>query len=86
MTRQSYQHYFRNKQAGGLTFDQELIYVHTLSRLRRQRKSRRRRLYLLLHHRLVPSPSAGLAGVRRSGEPNLYVEILVKVVFSSRLS
>jgi hypothetical protein len=50
------------------------------------RKSRRRRLYLLLHHRLVSPPLAGLAGVKRSGEPNLCVEVLVKVVFSSRLS
>jgi hypothetical protein len=44
------------------------------------------RLYLLLHHRLVPPPPAGLAGVRRSGEPSLCVEVLVKVVFSSKLS
>jgi hypothetical protein len=45
-----------------------------------------RRLYLLLHHRLVPPPPAGLTGVRRCGEPILCVEVLVKVVFSSRLS
>jgi hypothetical protein len=50
------------------------------------RRKSRRRLYLLLHYRLVPPPPAGLAGVRRSGEPNLYVKVLVKVVFSSRLN
>jgi hypothetical protein len=49
-------------------------------------KKSRHRLHLLLHHRLVPSPPAGLAGVRRGGEPNLCVEVSVKVVFSSKLS
>jgi hypothetical protein len=43
-------------------------------------------LHLQLHHRLVPPPSAGLTGVRRGGEPNLCVEVLVKILFSSRLS
>jgi hypothetical protein len=33
-------------------------------------------------HRLVPPPPAGLAGVGRSGEPDLCVEFSVKVVFS----
>jgi hypothetical protein len=49
-------------------------------------KKSRHRLHLLLHHRLVPPPPAGLAGVRRGGEPNLCVEVSVKVVFSSKLS
>jgi hypothetical protein len=42
--------------------------------------------HLLLHRRLVLPHPAGLADVRRGGEPNLRVEVLVKVVFSNRLS
>jgi hypothetical protein len=37
---------------------------------------------LRLLHRLVPPPPAGLAGVGRGGEPDLWVEISIKVVFS----
>jgi hypothetical protein len=37
---------------------------------------------LRLLHRSVPPPPAGLAGVGRGGEPDLWVEILIKVVFS----
>jgi hypothetical protein len=36
---------------------------------------------LRLLHRSVPPSLAGLAGVGRSGEPDLWVEILIKVVF-----
>jgi hypothetical protein len=32
---------------------------------------------LLLHHRLVPSLLAGLASVRKSGKPDLRVEVLI---------
>jgi hypothetical protein len=39
------------------------------------------RLLFNLLHRLVPPPSVGLAGIGRSGEPDLYVEFSVKVVF-----
>jgi hypothetical protein len=39
-----------------------------------------------LHHRLVLSPPAGLTGIRRAGEPNLCVEVLIKIVFFSILS
>jgi hypothetical protein len=53
---------------------------------RRQEKAPSRRLFLLLHYRLVPPPPAGFAGIRRSGEPNLRVEVLVKVVLSSRFN
>jgi hypothetical protein len=45
-----------------------------------------RLLHLLLHHRLVPPSLAGLAGVRRGGEPILCMEVLAKVVFFNRLS
>jgi hypothetical protein len=38
----------------------------------------------LLHHRLVPSSPADIASVKRGGELNLYVEVLVKLVLSSR--
>jgi hypothetical protein len=34
-----------------------------------------------LLYRLVPPPPAGLAGVGRSGEPDLCVEFPIKVVF-----
>jgi hypothetical protein len=44
-----------------------------------------RRLHLLLHHRLVSFSPVGLAGVRRGGEPKLYVEVSI-LVFSNRLS
>jgi hypothetical protein len=37
---------------------------------------------LRLLHRSVSLPPAGLAGVRRGGEPDLWVEISIKVVFS----
>jgi hypothetical protein len=37
---------------------------------------------LRLLHRSVPPPPAGFAGVGRGGEPDLWVEILIKVVFS----
>jgi hypothetical protein len=37
---------------------------------------------LRLLHRSVPPPPAGLAGVGRGGEPDLWVEISIKVVFS----
>jgi hypothetical protein len=37
---------------------------------------------LRLLHRSVPSPPAGLAGVGRGGEPDLWAEISIKVVFS----
>jgi hypothetical protein len=36
---------------------------------------------LRLLHRSVPPPPAGLAGVGRGGEPDLWVEISIKVVF-----
>jgi hypothetical protein len=45
-----------------------------------------RRLHLLLHYRLVPPSLVGLADVRRDGEPNLCMEVSVKIVFSSSLS
>jgi hypothetical protein len=38
------------------------------------------KLYLL--HRSVPPPLAGLAGVWRGGEPDLWVEISIKLLFS----
>jgi hypothetical protein len=37
---------------------------------------------LRLLHRSVPPPPAGLASVGRGGEPDLWVEISIKVVFS----
>jgi hypothetical protein len=37
---------------------------------------------ICLLHRSVPPSPAGLAGVMRGGEPYLWVEILIKVVFS----
>jgi hypothetical protein len=37
---------------------------------------------LRLLHRSVPPPPAGLAGVGRGAEPDLWVEISIKVVFS----
>jgi hypothetical protein len=37
---------------------------------------------LRLLHRSVPPPPAGLAGVGRGGEPDLWVEISIKIVFS----
>jgi hypothetical protein len=36
---------------------------------------------LRLLNRSVPPPPAGLAGVGRGGEPDLWVEISIKVVF-----
>jgi hypothetical protein len=35
------------------------------------RKKKNRCLYLLLHHRYVPSPPTGFPGVKRSEEPDL---------------
>jgi hypothetical protein len=32
------------------------------------------------------TPPAGLAGVRRGREPNIYVDVLVKIIFSNKLS
>jgi hypothetical protein len=40
------------------------------------------RLHLSLFHRSVSPPPASLAGVGRSGEPVLYVEFLIELVFS----
>jgi hypothetical protein len=37
---------------------------------------------LRLLHRSVLPPPAGLVGVGRGGEPDLWMEILIKVVFS----
>jgi hypothetical protein len=36
---------------------------------------------LRLLHRLVPPPSTSLAGVGRGGEPDLWMEISIKVIF-----
>jgi hypothetical protein len=36
---------------------------------------------LPLLYRSVLSPPAGLVGVRRGGEPDLWVKILIKIVF-----
>jgi hypothetical protein len=43
-------------------------------------------LHLPHHHRLVPPPLAGFAGVRTDGESNLYVEVSIKIVFFNKLS
>jgi hypothetical protein len=39
----------------------------------------------LLHYRLVPPSLVGLTGVRRGGEPDLWVDVLIKVVYNIRL-
>jgi hypothetical protein len=41
---------------------------------------------LRLLYRSVPPPPAGFAGVGRGGEPDLWVEISIKVVFSKNSS
>jgi hypothetical protein len=67
--------------AGVSKLSSTLIRNNQGSHKRHRLKEKSLRLHLLLHYRSVPSLSTGLASVGRGREPDLCVEVLIKVVF-----